>query len=606
VATVDAQAPKAARAIAVAERGEPRPVFVYSLEGTPCQKVFDGAMCVHPARVQSLFPSDALLAEMGAEAYAGCPLTDTDGRTIGLLAVIDQAPFDNPEGVEFVVRLFAERAATELVRARTAEALGASERRFRRLFEGSADAQLLLDEREVMDCNRAALDLFGSRRRDRVVGRTMGQISPEQQPNGQSSERAGRGMIAEAMVNGSARFEWVYRRGDGSTFHAEVVLTAYVLDGRRLVLAVVRDVSLRKRIEDELRRSQERLDLAVRGGQLGLWDWSYPTGEFTVNEQAWRMLGYEPREFPSTLEDWAGLVHPDDRGLLSSAIAAQIEGTSALAEAEYRMRSKEGQWVWVQFRGQVVERDQAGEPLRIAGTRFDITARKRAEAEAQRYLRQLRATSDRILAAQEEERRRIASGLHDSVCQTLVGAGLELAALQMGVADEALRSSLGDLTRLVNHAADEVRSLTFEISPPLLYDVGLAAALEWFAARLEAQHDLTFELDTGPEELVLDVADRVFLFHGARELMLNVVEHARARVATVKLRSSEQQVRLTVSDDGIGFDPAMVGPDMASRDNFGLFNVRERLRSRGGRLLIESALGKGSRVVLMLPLTRDA
>lgn len=604
VATVDPQAPLRAVAIAVAGEGEPQPAFDYDLAATPCARVLAGTTCVHPAGVRASFPGDLTLASLSAESYVGAPLVDAQGKPCGLLAIVDDRPLANPEEVEFVARVFAQRAGLELSRARSHEALAGSERRFRRLFEGSADAQMLLEGEHVVDCNAAAAALFGAESREALCGLTPGSLSPASQSNGRPSASESRRRLAEAFADGSARFEWLHVRRDGTPFHAEVVLTALTVEHHRALLAVVRDITDRVRAEEQLAASRERLELALRGADLGLWDWNVRTGEISVNDRAWEMLGYDPGELPSDHRTWMELVHPDDGERMTLATHRHLEGTSTIYESEHRLRARDGHWVWVLDRGRLVQRDAAGRPVRMAGTHLDITHWRTAQEESERYQAQLRALGSRLATAQEDERRRIASGLHDSVAQLLVGAGLELAALRGSVPDEAVGQSLAAVTGLVNQAAGEVRSLMFEISPPLLYDLGLGAAVDWFAARVEAQHGLPVEVHDGSGGLPQDEAGKVTLFHAARELLLNVVEHSGATRAVVRLWPGDSTLRVSVEDDGAGFDASAVAPNMETMASFGLFSIRERLEGLGGRMRVESAPGRGTLVELELPLVR--
>jgi diguanylate cyclase (GGDEF)-like protein/PAS domain S-box-containing protein len=144
----------------------------------------------------------------------------------------------------------------------------------------------------------------------------------------------------------------------------------------------------RRRLLHELRGQQaqaraehaDRLELALGGADLGLWDWHIPSGRRIVSARGGRMLGYEPHELPPT-GNWLEHVHPDDIDLVHAAQAEHMAQRAPAYEAEYRMRHKDGSWIWVQSRGKVVERDAAGRALRMVGTRMDITERKLAEAQ---------------------------------------------------------------------------------------------------------------------------------------------------------------------------------------------------------------------------------
>jgi len=155
--------------------------------------------------------------------------------------------------------LAAVRGGTEHERTEAEEALRESEERHRTIFEESADAVTLLDEQAFLDCNKAALDVFGCSQRSEFVGRHPSEMSPPTQSDGESSQIAAQRRIHEAYEKGSNRFEWLHRRIDGELFHAEVVLTAFRFRGQRLLQAVVRDISDRKRAEERQARMTRNL-----------------------------------------------------------------------------------------------------------------------------------------------------------------------------------------------------------------------------------------------------------------------------------------------------------------------------------------------------------
>ena len=138
-----------------------------------------------------------------------------------------------------------------------------------------------------------------------------------------------------------------------------------------------------------LSQSQENLSLALRGADLALWNWNIKTNEILVNDRWYTRLGYEPGEFSFSYEAWESQVHPDDLEMVSEKLQQHLVGKTTFYQAEYRLRAKDGSWVWIQDRGQVMERDDEGNPLRAAGTHQDITLERQAEAQHQRLEAQM-------------------------------------------------------------------------------------------------------------------------------------------------------------------------------------------------------------------------
>ncbi|HGY55749.1 MAG TPA: PAS domain S-box protein [Caldithrix abyssi] len=160
---------------------------------------------------------------------------------------------------------------------------------------------------------------------------------------------------------------------------------------------IFRDITLEKEAERALRASEERLELALMGANLGLWDWDIKNDSITYNEQCARMLGYSLNELKSFLPLWKNLLHPDDLPLVEKSIHDHLEGKSEFYEAEYRLKAKNGKWHWILDRGRVVARDEKNQPLRMSGTHLDITDRKTAQQNLERLATVIEQSGESIL-----------------------------------------------------------------------------------------------------------------------------------------------------------------------------------------------------------------
>jgi PAS domain S-box-containing protein len=147
------------------------------------------------------------------------------------------------------------------------------------------------------------------------------------------------------------------------------------------------DITEKRLAEEGAKQTQERLELALEGSELGLWDWSVPTGKAVWSGQTWQMLGYAHGEIQEDLRHWKALIHPDDWPQVAKAFNGHLQGHLDSYACDYRMKAKSGEWRWVQSRGRVVQFDSEGKPLRFVGTNLDITDRKRAEQELKEQTR---------------------------------------------------------------------------------------------------------------------------------------------------------------------------------------------------------------------------
>jgi PAS domain S-box-containing protein len=220
-------------------------------------------------------------------------------------------------------------------------------------------------------------------------------------------------------------------------------------------------------------------------------------------------------------------------------------------------------------------------------------------SELRSLARALREAAAAASLAEQRERRALASDLHDDVGQLLTLASLRLRALADAPSDRSA-DEIRKLQELLAETRRRVSSLSFELSPPLLHDVGLVAAAQWLAESKQKRFGLVVHV-AQVEELVLDEATRVTLFRALRELLVNVAKHAEVGEAHVRIWRDGNAARISVEDSGIGFDPA------ARHEGFGLLALRDRVGQMGGSVEIESAVRNGTRIVVSVPVvSRDA
>ncbi len=231
--------------------------------------------------------------------------------------------------------------------------------------------------------NDAFLRLFGYTR-DEVIGKTASDLGLW--PDLEERTRL-LSLLSEAeAVSG---FEAKFRDKAGRVGDLAISAERVVLEGEQHLVGFLTDISERKRAERELRESQRRLEFALTGSGLGLWDY-HVAEETVVYDDRWcAMLGYRVDEINPELGSWQKLVHPDDWSGVQQAVEAHMSGESATYETEHRVRHKDGHWVWVLARGRIVQRSPEGVPLRVAGTVLDITEQRRLSREVGLLLRRV-------------------------------------------------------------------------------------------------------------------------------------------------------------------------------------------------------------------------
>lgn len=258
-----------------------------------------------------------------------------------------------------------------------------------------------------------------------------------------------------------------------------------------------------------------------------------------------------------------------------------------------------------------VYRNPEGKVIGVFAAARDITELQKAEQDLRlahedlaARARQLRALAGQLTLSEQRERSRLAKVLHDHLQQLLVAAKFRTAVLGRG-GDDLERQAIKEVEDLIDESIAASRSLTAELSPPILHEAGLNAGLQWLARRMTDKQGLFVDLQMEEDgNLPQDI--KVLLFESVRELLFNVVKHARARSATVNVRRAGDRLLVMVSDTGIGFDPAAISPAGKEGRGFGLLSIRERLEYMGGTFEIESKPGEGSRFVLSVPVVASA
>jgi PAS domain S-box-containing protein len=251
--------------------------------------------------------------------------------------------------------------------------------------------------------------------------------------------------------------------------------------------------------------------------------------------------------------------------------------------------------------------DADGSPL-ILEMLIDITDQRRAQQELRQAheelgarANQLRALAGELTLSEQRERSRLARILHDHLQQLLVAAKFRVTILGRG-GDDIVKQGSKEVEELINESITASRSLTAELSPPILHDAGLKAGLQWLARRMGDTQGLLVELEMEEDgNLPQDI--KVLLFESVRELLFNAAKHAHTRSATVNLRRIQDHLQVVVADQGAGFDPAAMPAAGEGGRGFGLFSIRERIALMGGTMSVESRPGYGSRFVLSLPIT---
>jgi len=476
-------------------------------------------------------------------------------------------------------------------RLRAERAAGETEQRFRLLVESVQDyAVVMLDPHgRVTSWNDGAARITGYPAEE-IIGRNFSCFyTPAEAASGKPEEN-----LRTAAQGSFVEEGWRVRR-DGSRFWASVAI-APVRDPTGALLGfakVTRDLTEQRRAGEERREREELLRAVFDRTAVGIAITDLGGRFVQTNHVYEAMLGYTADELRE--RTFLELTHEADRASNAALTMDLLEGRRNAFRLEKRYRCKDGHAIWVRNTVSLIAGDD-GRPRLLIAIVEDITERKRAEDELYVSRRELQALSHGLLEAQELERTRIARDLHDSIGQALTAVKLTLETRQRAAADGALLDSV----HVIERAIDDVRSLSFELRPALLDDLGLPSALGAFARRQADRAGLELALAVAPVTRAIPRATATACFRIAQEAVTNVVRHARARRLDVALEATGNTLGLVVRDDGVGFPPPVPGAPVES--HLGLLGMQERAQLVGGDVRIESRPGVGTTVRARFPL----
>lgn len=468
--------------------------------------------------------------------------------------------------------------------------------KFSTLFESNMDALFIheienpLNPGRIIEVNEYACSLFG------YTSEELLSLSPGELMNKKDWDllvpELGKKLIRDRHVG----YESELVRKNRSTFPAEISAHLFELEGREVVLAICRDISRRKEAEKSILKSERFRRSLLDNAPYPILVIS-PEGIVNyVNHAMETFTGYFSEELvgEKTPYPWW---HPDH--IADTRQYFQSAFTEGINRVECKFMKKDGSEIWAAINAYSVHEDDHIQY--VISNLVDITYRKDAERKLDLYQKKLRELASELDITEERERRDMAEKIHDSIGQTLA-----LVKIKAAMLEDVLKQGTGsDLAVQIVEGLDEVISFTrdflFEISPPILYELGFEAAVRWLGDKMFADHGLSVEYEDDGLYKSMNEDKKAFLFRSLRELLMNVIKHSEVEEVFIRSYLDGDLVILEVEDRGTGFDVETMYKNLGSSGSYGLFSIKERVDLLGGRMEIYSRKDRGTLVSISLP-----
>ena len=497
----------------------------------------------------------------------------------------------------------ADLGASETERKRVGEALRESEEKLSAIFEAAAGAIIITDlEGHIVGVNETACDRLGYSHEEELIGQEVLSFVAERD----------RGKVAESLrrtleVGHTRPIECAFLNKQGKQLDTELTagLTRVTFGNPTGFIITMKDVTDTERASQALRESEEFNSSLLSNSPIAIVVVNPDTSIRYVNPALEKLTGFTSAELVGRKFPYPWWTKEKTRKIMRNAKTQadfeRVLTTEERKDEECRLK-KNGEQFWVELTSKPIMR--GGQFQYHLSCWVDITERKRAEEQLEKSRQELAELSRHLESRREEERARIALEIHDELGQMLTGLKMDLAWLTKRIAkdEKLMHQKAKSMLKLLDLTMQSVKRISTELRPRLLDDLGLVAAIEWQAQEFEKITGIKCEVACYPEDITLDHECSTTIFRVFQETLTNIFRHANATKVNVRFIGQRSKIMLRVRDNGKG----ITEDDFSSPKAFGLIGMRERAYSQGGKLQISGIPGKGTTVVLTIPLSRRA
>ncbi len=488
---------------------------------------------------------------------------------------------------------------TDITNRKNAEsALAESEEKFKNLAEQSPNMIFINKKGKVVYANKRSSEILGYKR-DEYYSENFNfltLIAPE------SIEIIMKAFARHRNEQEVEPYEYTLITKEGQRIEAIITTKLIDYEGDKAILGIITDITERKKIEDKLKNSEARYHSLFNNANDAVFIMDFDTF-IDCNKKTLEI-------FNCTKEQ---IIGKNPYGLFSPEL--QYDGRKSKEKARKKIQLAHNgkpqffQWLHIKYDGTPFDAEVSLNPIEIERKTYihaqvrDITEKKKAEENILRYQNQLKSLASQLTLSEEKERYRIATELHDHIGQYLAVSMMKLDEL-LSISDSGEKEkTIEQINQWLRHAMNESQSLTFDLSSPVLHELGFERAVAaWLEDEVQGKHNIITEFQSDGIPKSLNEEFCVLLFRSVREILFNVIKHANAKKVKVYIKVLDNNIKIRVEDNGVGFKPDETAANAFSQSKFGLFSIRERLEHFGGNIEIDSKPGHGCRITLIAPL----
>jgi len=405
----------------------------------------------------------------------------------------------------------------------------------------------------------------------------------------------------EKVISTGESFEFDYKVNlpSGSINYLSSTIHPLKDDNGQVIgcFGITQDITKRKQVEEKLIDSEKNLLKAQHLAGMGFLKWNIKTNEMQWSDEVYRLYGIEKGKQEITLDFTVSMVHPEDLEDVQKCLELAIKGVIKY-DINHRIIRPDGKVIWVNAMAEL-NRDKNGNPESLLGTVINITRHKEAEETIQKSQDSLRFLAGKLLTAQEEERRLLAREMHDDLTQRLALLAIEAGKLESTSPqdDSNRRAELQEMKKKIIKLSKDIHDISRQIHPAILDDLGLVDALksECKAFSQREEIDVAYNTKNVPAFIPKNIA--ICIYRITQESLRNIAKYAKTNEASVSLVGNEDNLILTVTDNGVGFDITKI----RNQQGIGLSSMKERARLIQGEFSVQSTQSKGTIIKVKVP-----